>query len=355
MITHHRHSYRRFLSVLPLLVLLPLLARSQGTLTVRTVVAPVNALSINDIDFLNSTTPKWLFTVTVDAGGRNVQAVLTLHLDARLASGEIFQNAVYLVTKPFAVEPVRTFTNLDIRSGGPIRDSIYTVDAAARQKFEEIALPGGVMPAGDYQFHVTAQEVGGPESPPSDFSIVLTNPTTVELIFPFDGDPSVNQFPLFQWQFNGQRSTIAVYEKLPNQTTLEEAASGVPQLTADVTTSSFQYPSAGVRALEPGRTYVWFVEGHVASSDGADLLIRSSLRSFTVAEPGTPSLTSILYELENALGPKYKAVFDQIRSEGLSPTGTIRLNGSPVSPADLVRIVNKFRQNPDNVTGVGLQ
>jgi hypothetical protein len=146
-----------------------------------------------------------------------------------------------------------------------------------------------------------------------------------------------------------------VFEQLPNQASLEETASGIPQLSVETSANSFAYPSSGVRSLEPGETYVWFVEGLVATSGGSDLLLRSPLRSFTVASPGMSSLSTILDDLERALDPKYKPVFDAIRADRMSPSGGLRVNGTPVTQADLLRLIQLFRTNPDAVLSLEME
>jgi hypothetical protein len=121
-----------------------------------------------------------------------------------------------------------------------------------------------------------------------------------------------------------------------------------------VSTRSYVYPAAGVRALEAGKTYVWFVEGLVATSGGTDIVLKSPLRSFTVASTGSPSLSTLLDELERSLDPKFKPVFDQIRSEGLSPSGGIRVNTAPITITEFLRVVSRLRGNPGSVLSVTL-
>ncbi len=319
--------------------------------TVRVTIAPVATLSINDVDFKHATSPKLLFTIDIDAHGRTIDAVLSMHLSVKTADGESFDDALLVVTYPFEVRGWRTITNLDIDRGAGIRDSIYQIDAAARRRFESTALPAGVMPAGTYRFDVVVTEVGGGSGEGSG-TLYLLNPSSVELLFPFDGDQAVASFPLFQWQFDGTRSRISIFEKVPGQRSAEEAASGVALLQANVSGSTFQYPSAGVRALLPGRTYVWYVEGLVASAGGSDVVYRSQLRSFTVAAPGAGAAASLLDEIERSVGPKYQPLFDQLRAEGMSPSGTFQLNGEAISLTDLMRILNRMKENPDAVTSV---
>ena len=340
------------------LLLLPALLAAQE-IQVTALTAPVTTLGIGDVDFINSPTPKWLFTIDINTGGRSIVAVLKMNLRTQLASGEEFNPAIELVTNSFPVDGARTITNLDIGKGKAIQDSLYTKDQAAKEKFESVALPSGTMPAGLYTFDVEVEEIypGTPPNGPTaktDFTITLTNPSSIELLFPSDGDQVVSALPLFQWMFDGLRSHIAVFEKLPGQSSLEEAAAGDTLLSREVTATVFQYPGSGVRALQPGRTYVWFVEGVVATAGGVSQKVRSPLRSFKV-EAGPGASSSLLDELERALDPKYKQIFDQIRSEGLTPFGAAVLNGTAVSGPDLARLLDYIRNNPGAVLTVGIE
>jgi hypothetical protein len=318
----------------------------------------VDALTINDVDFLNSTTPKWLFTInlTVVPAGQSLDVTMTITLDAMLATGESFPNAAFIQTNPFTINSTRTITNLDLQEPGFV--AISETDQVAKQRFEDVALPSGIMPPGIYNFRVEVQPVDSGEPSGDEFRIVLANPSSVELLVPLNGDVVATQFPLFQWMFDGMRSTISIFEALPGQTSFEETASGVPHLSTEVTANYFQYPTAGVRALQPGRSYVWFVEGRVQRTGGTDLVIKSQLRTFTVATgAGTSTLpeVTLLDELERALGPRYKPLFDKIRADGFTPSGTARLDGQPVSVVDLLQVINKFRENPDNVLSVRVE
>lgn len=341
-------------ALLGILCTTPLTATSQG-LTVKTISAPVNVLSISDVDFISAATTQWLFSVDIDAGGRSIYAVMTIDLSYTLATGSTRSNVFHLVTKTFPVQGSRTITNLDIGKTKAVKDSTHHWDATAKQELEDIALPSGQLPAGTYTFNVAVTEVpSGTSATAGDaFNITLTNPSTVELLFPVDADQSVSTLPLFQWLFDGTQSHIAVYQKLTGQTSLEEAAQGVPMVSVDVAGSSYQYPASGVRPLVGGSTYVWYVEGHIKAAGGRDKIVRSPLRSFTVAAgPGTTS--SLLDELERSLDPKYKSLFDQLRESGCVVSGSARLNGGSVSSSDLLQILKYLRTNPDAVQTVGV-
>lgn len=327
-------------------------ATSRSQITVTTLRAPVNTLSISDLDFLNATTPKWLFTITMSSP-LSVEVILTINLDVYLAAGETYVNAAKFISKPFMLEGTRTVTNLELGRGRgiPQRDvDGYIFNPQAKAAFQEIALPSGSMPAGTYRF--TVDVTAGNATGQGIFEFNLTNPSSPVLLAPAAGETVVEELPLFEWQYDGPRATISIYEMLPGQRSLEEVASGTPQITATVSTRSFRYPVTGARPLMPGRTYVWHVKGLVGTAGGTDLELRSALRSFSVSTQRRSSLDWLLQELEDALPPSYKPVFDQIRAQDLSPSGTFRFNGSPISLADLLNALNDIRSSPESVSSV---
>lgn len=332
-------------------------AGAQPSVTVQTITAPVNTLTVGDIDFLNSSTPRWLFTVTMSTAHPNpLDITLRLRVTVVLASGEHLGDVISMVTQPIELIQARSITNLDLRNESVMRREDYVVNQASRRRLEELALPSGMLPAGMYTFLAEAfVDINDQPVGLDDDEITITNPSTVELLAPFDGDQS-NPFPLFQWRGDAPEWTLAVFELMPRHASNEEAASGVPHLTATTTGLSYQYPTSGpgVRALEPGKSYVWYVEGRITGAGGATSPLRSEIRSFTVGTTGSTGGVSAswLDQLEQALGPKHRAVFDRIRSDGLSPTGMIRLNGSTISTTELLGLIGRIRRNPDAVSVV---
>ena len=321
--------------------------------------APVDILTLQDVDFINSTSPKWLFTIDLRVKGAavntaSVRAVMRLFLDVTLSNGESFPSASRYETVPFDIQGSRSFTNLDLRN--PELRHEYFMDPTAKKRFEEIALPSGILPAGVYTFRIEAFDTRNVLIGKASFKFVLSNPSRIELVFPMDNDRTVGQFPLFQWNFDGSRARISLFEKLPGQSSPEEATGGIPYIASEVTGNSFLYPSAGVRPLEPGKSYAWFVEGLYGAAGGSSRSLRSPIRSFTVNAGGTnPAMQSLLDELEKALGPKHKALFERIRAEALSPTGQVRLNGTPVTTSELVKLIAQLRENPASVINVDIE
>jgi hypothetical protein len=342
----------RNLSLLCAILVTAVLARAQN-IEVTTQAAPVDILTINDVDFLNSTTPKWLFTIDMrlNPPGGSANATMTLEGNIVLSNGESFPQALSYRSQQFAVSPNRSLTNLDL----PSLKQDYHFSEVAKKRLQEIALPSGKLPAGTYTFTVVVTRVSG-GSAKGSFAYVLTNPSSLELLFPFDGDAAVSQFPLFQWLYDGPTATLTIFERLPGQASNQETASGTPLFSQDLTGNFFQYPGSGVRSLQPGKTYVWTVQGRVRTTGGTNQPIKSPIRSFTVAASGgLSSGASYLAELERALDPKYKPVFDQIRDGGLLPSGVLRLNGSSITSEDLLRIINQIRAGSASVQSLRIE
>lgn len=342
--------------ILPLVFLCSISALGQTSgVEVEALLAPVNTLSINDLDFVNTTTPKWLFTVSLTP---RVPVPLDVRMNIRLAvslaNDGTFDRAAEYQTRPFTLTGPRSITNFDLRD--PAFKESFHIDDQARRQFENTALPGGVVPSGAYEFIVEITSADGQTVLGNDEErLTLTNPGVVELLFPSDGEGISTQYPLFQWRGDAPEWRLSVYQQLPGQSSLEEAASGIPHLTTTVSSTNYQYPSGGARYLEKGNTYVWFVEGMLQGTGGATSSFRSPLRSFFVTEGPAALAPSLLDELARALGPRYQGMINQLRSQGLSPSGTVRLNGSPISTMEMMNILGVLRTNPDAVTTVVIE
>ncbi len=325
--------------------------------------AVLDQATIADVDFVRSTTPKWLFTIELlvsPPGNPVADLILEMDGDLALANGRTGENVTVLTTRPFTVNGSLTLTNLDLASPAFKGTYRFNTDALTQLGVKDIALSGTRLPAGTYTLNIVVYKLENgqrtAEKARGKIVFVLGNPSSVELLFPTNGDSMVGQFPLFQWLYDGQLSRLSVFERLPGQASLEEATSGVPHLVQEVTGLSLQYPTSGVRALQPGKTYVWFVDGLLRSAGGTVQTARSTLRSFTVSTGGPdPREETLLDRLEQALGPKYKSLFDQIRANEYHSSGVLRLNNIPITPDRLDTLITLIRQNPDLVRGVHVE
>jgi len=325
--------------------------------------AVLDQATIADVDFVRSTTPKWLFTIDlrVASPGNPVEdLVLEITGDLALANGRSATGITVLRTLPFTVTESLTYTNLDLARPGVRGEYTFYSDKLSALGVKDIALSGTRLPAGTYTLNIVIYKyqngVPTAEKDRGKIVFVIGNPSSIELLFPPDGDKTVGLFPLFQWLYDGPLSRISVFERLPGQASLEEAAGGVPHIVQEVSGLSFQYPTSGVRALQSGKSYVWFVEGLLRSTGGTVQAVRSPLRSFTVSSDGSPvPEESLLDRLERALGPAYKALFDQIRANEFTSAGVLTLDDTAITPAQIEQLIALIRQNPGLVKGARVE
>lgn len=358
---HQSSRKLRLLTTIPLvcgfLLAISLRAYSQAPIRIQSVATPARTLSVNDVDFVHSTTPKWIFTIALNAeDAAPVSVSMKMQIDIHLATGEDLFGFLTLTTNAFTITGQRTITNFDLKDPALARE--YVINGSHKKKLEDVALSSGLLPAGVYKFFVEVEPADGRGTSRDQFQLELTNPSTVELISPFDRDTFVNEFPLFQWRGDAPEWRISIFQKLDGQSGYEDIASGVPYFTATTKSQSLQYPGNGSRLLQPGETYVWFVEGLIVGAGGDVQGFKSALRQFTIGKNeihiATGSMATFLDELERALGPRYKSLIDQIRSQSLS-SGTMLLNGSAVSQSEVLQILERLRENPDALTSVTLE
>jgi hypothetical protein len=352
----------RTLALCSVIVLAAGLAPAQNII-MTTSSAVLDQATIADVDFIRSTTPKWLFTINLQVsppGNPVADLLLEIIGDLALANGRTGEDITTLTTLPLTVNESLTLTNLDLGRPGIKGTYLFNTDRLTQLGVKDIALSGSRLPAGTYTLNVRVYKLeNGHRSAEKAFGkivFVLGNPSSVELLSPADRDQQVGQFPLFQWMYDGPRSRISVFERLPGQASVEEATEGVPHIIQEVAGISFQYPTGGVRALQPGRTYVWYVDGLLRSTGGTTQAVRSTLRSFTVSSSDSRKREeSLLERLERALGPNYKSLFDQIRANEFDASGALTLDNTTVTPAQLDALLNQIRQNPDLVKRVHVE
>lgn len=346
----------KVLTALALLTGIGSSSASAQEVTLSVVHLPIDQLYVGDLDFQTGASQSWFFTVSIISTTPNKLVSLNLTVDIQLSDAS-FPTAITLETDTFRVDGSRTFTNLDIGTSSDIRikpgTDVQFTDAA-RTRIQDEALATGKLPAGTYTFNL---EIPG-TSPLEEEQFVLTirNISRLDLISPRDYEEVPNPFPLFQWLYEGNIVELSVYERLPQHQSKEEAAQGVPHYISPLAgVSSLQYPSAGVRPIEPGKAYVWKVLGLTEGSGGQSATINSEIWQFTVASGG------------GTLGAEGATAASSIQSmdlinliqqiPGVSPELTNQLlsgNLQIVSPVtdELLRILNDLVQNPDKIIGV---
>lgn len=350
----HRSNFRNALAGLIILAAASVSAgRAQCPLTLSPVTyAPVQQLSIADIDFEHFESHTLLFTLEVkNSSGSDVQTQLQVTLDIMLANGTLNERVLDLMSDPFTIgSSGRTITNLQMGRGGDIEFHNVTLPQDAREKVQDVALATGKFPAGTYTFRfaLVNTECGTlPAEPPVVF--VVQNPSRVELRSPRDGEVT-NEFPLFEFFLdNSDWATLTVAEKDPDQSRDEAIVRQPPMLEVDLTGQN-AFPYSGGRPLEDGKSYVWRIVSKTRSPGGTDLEVSSPIGLFTVSASGAASpQDALLNQLEEMLGRRYPGIFKEIRDGGFTLTGQYELNSSSLSRAEVLDLLLQLREMSDTI------
>ena len=308
--------------------------------------ATVQQLSFADIDFQHFRSNSILFTLHLT--DPTPQATLQITLDIELADlSRNFSTVIDYRSDPFRVPAEgKTITNLDLGNGGSITGNL-TFDQEAKDYLKDATLGTGTFPAGRYTFHFT---VTGVSTCTDNVVLVLENPSRVELRAPRDGE-STNEFPLFEFYQESNHAVLTIAEKNPEQSNEDAITRKPPMIEQELTGGQNSFLYSGGRPLEIGKTYVWQVVTKVSGSGGKDNEVVSQIWSFTVSsEPdgGASTDDAILNQLKEIFGPRYPTIFEQIRSHGFALTGNNNLNGSALSQAELLNLINQLRQMSDS-------
>ncbi|MCK6622352.1 MAG: hypothetical protein HUU32_18475 [Calditrichaceae bacterium] len=256
----------------------------------------------------------------------------------------------------------------------------FDVDLEAVENLENQILATGQLPAGTYEFLMRAVEEGSgvikPDIIPDNHILIITNPTTLELLFPGRSvsentiEEITTTFPYFQWQTDANplavNYNVFVYEKFPEDETVQDVLSHPALLQLEnFPLNFFQYPLSSdpgalsgqvvgpMRLLEAGKIYYWLVQSVIPTGTG-DLTITSEVFRFKISDlagSGTYA-AQILALLEQILGPNYWPVLQQLRDNGFEPNGTIFLQQSEIEVSDLLLILGKLNRGEMEVNDV---
>ena len=373
---------RIYTSILTVLVLLtPLSAQTDVSITAQLTNPDIKMFMISDFNFTGkSTITSEVFQITIlnNNPTQAQQCVLKLSIrsenEGELASG---------ITNPFTLEPLESiivtnrnlFTKVDERF--TLED--YNIEESGSELVDKI-LATGKLPSDRYffEFNLTFG-VNINQMPLYDtqtqVSIDVTNPTIIDLILPGSTPEDLTSIyttlPLFRWESNMDRFRLVVAEYLPDQHTgaspeqiindrillqvdlkLDTSPGAVPGTLTDenetiITSTNYQYPSAGVLPLQEGHTYYWQVIGTVITS-GSPVELPSEIWAFQIKGGGDVILDPEIQQLLDELNITLSDMMEQLMGAegelfGFSPTGAVLLNGSTLTVAQLKEILLKIR------------
>lgn len=304
---------------------------------------------IGDIDFQHFPTNTLLFTVTMSSPD-SVQASLAVSVDIQFMDGSgSVQNAVTYQSLPFWIpKGGRTITNLNLGyNATDIKTASFNINTNVEQKIKDIYLGSGSFPAGIYTFDIKVTPTGGCPSDDKKVIFVIQNLTRMELRSPRDGE-TTNEFPLFEFSYDGSQSEIIVAEITGDQTP-DDAIVRKPAMVDQMLYGQnvYLYGSGG-RPLEDGKSYVWRVIGKIQGPNGSTSDVPSEIRKFTVSSTSAVgTVDDILSQLDQIFGQRYHDLFEQLKSDGFASDGTVTLNGQRVGPGELINLLNLLREQSE--------
>jgi hypothetical protein len=254
-------------------------------------------------------------------------------------------------TKPFAIDGSRSITANDLAGGVSDIDIATSYEnTAVRKRLENYVETFPTAPVGEYildlkAWDVTASNTQGTTLLGSVHKVITVRNASpeevqVNLIDPQPGATIATTFPTFSWNSPNPKVTLYVYEKLPIYQSLQEAISGVPYLKEDLTgAQTFTYPANALRRLEQNKAYVWFVEAPVMTNRQT-VVRRSEVRLFRIRLDDRQSQE--ISDMMNSFGGSAGGTFATLQNMGWTPSGTMTLDGKPITLDDLKALVAKL-------------
>lgn len=266
----------------------------------------------------------------------------------------------------------------------PIRVVIQeSIDASRLEPVLSSLITTGQLPDGEYKFEI--QLYAGPSETELSLAdqeaktIVVQTATAITLESPGGTLADTLEtvlyitYPVFDWYSQGCtncESYIRVAEFDPSRhSSVDEAIEDETVLPADQaqgwesvgTFSTYQYPIAGVRPLEFGKTYVWQVQNILTTTAGPEPML-SSIYAFKIIDPsgGTARLETfhpVIQSLQQALGEdRFNALFGTGSDlEGFVPTGIYTVDGATVDESSVAYILNQIANQNLTVSTVRVE
>ena len=298
-------------------------------------------LRISDFNVTGSGSVSRLFNLTINTDAPT-QVILHFRLTSDRFPGTIIVDAT---SQRLDIPGSRSLSYQELTRGGTIN-----FDAQSLQELTDTILKIGRLPIGIYTFTVTAEDVLRPNLRASDDKqIIVSNPTTLDLIFPgapVGGKECAVQFgplPQFKWDSGADRFLLTVCEALPTNSSPEDVMQNEPRLQRLIRRNldffgspSFMYPSGGL-PLEFGKTYYWQIHAILGSASG-EVRLPSEIWCFQISALGNPGGDLLLQQLFSLLNSsEFAALFsDGGPLHGFKPTGEVMLNGRRMDLSQLL-------------------
>ncbi|MBM4167827.1 MAG: hypothetical protein FJ215_01515 [Ignavibacteria bacterium] len=249
-------------------------------------------------------------------------------------------------TSVFELRGTRVITSRDLSGGtADIKVVEHKEDESIKKRLEDHAKRFPTAPVGTYSISVDVISATGGRVGGTTRSVNIQNAATSEvqvtLIDPLPGAAVSTPFPTFSWTSDKPQVTLYVYEKLRANQSPEEAITGVPHLTSQLTNqTTLTYPPMASRRLEPGKSYFWYVETAVSTNRGVEKR-QSEIRLFRIVLDNAFAL--LVDQALNSLGGQAAGTMATLSQMGWVPKGNPTVDGRTISREELRALLNALR------------
>ncbi|MDW8437227.1 MAG: hypothetical protein RMM16_04210 [Chloroherpetonaceae bacterium] len=185
---------------------------------------------------------------------------------------------------------------------------------AARSLLRDIVLKaGGRFPSGTYTMLFELYADNNDASPvdilPITFVVQNQQEAFIELIYPTAGiEPTEisTPYPTIRWQGNANSYRLRIFQDPTFSANIGLVRNTVPMVDETVFPPSYQYPTGGVRQLQPGQQYILLIEGEASGGRRAEVVavfrMAQNLSGSSASSPNSPAVSD---EIRRLLLEKY--------------------------------------------------
>lgn len=339
---------------------------AQPTLDIRITDPNPEVIYVSDLDILKLASANEFFEIAIsnfeDQAFNNCELTLSFYKDDKLLAK--VKSKRFIIPEQIGR---RSANNVDL-----MRDKFYLSDLPNPDHLIEVSeseiitdeidnlerdlLSSMKLPVGHYVLEGFL--IGENVNSQSDDYFDIINPSFVELITPGGETGSgfkeevYTEYPLFQWNGNGNQYQVVVFEKKFALQSLDNILNMTPNWKSDrLEDYNAQYPQVGeegklVIPLEYGTTYYWLVRMFVNTSAGEEI-IDSEIWEFKLVDPvtlgdeqGAIARNILIDFLRDYIGDKADELAKQL---GDYDVRSININGQEISLDDLYQIINQYR------------
>jgi|GEM_PF-2181121 hypothetical protein len=205
-------------------------------------------------------------------------------------------------------------TNNSLASG-TWRLSGRTDDGARDLLREIVQSAGGRFPSGSYtilfELYTNNNDIQAVDVLPITFVIQNQQEAYIDLIYPPAGiEPTEisTPYPTIRWQGNANSYRVRIFQDPTVSANIALVRNTVPMIDETVVSPSYQYPTGGVRQLQPGQQYILLIEGEVSGGRRAEAIavfrMSENLSGNSASATNSPAVSD---EIRRLLLEKYGA------------------------------------------------